>query len=358
MNILDVPALLRGDSAASLLAHELIAMFEQLGFQRPGRLWPNIELADEPPRRLEPDRIDGLLGLYENHSQTVTLFLNPISEEARRSKARAAHVLATVLAHELAHWVTDRFNHPLSPPNPAACKAYGIGQPEGEGQAVTELVEAIAELATFAAINRLSQESLQNKFLKCFQDGHSVLGSDYRAFDLYFEFWPLDQVVGHLIRLARRNDANANRLEGTKDGLKSEYHWLGLAATGEGSYPWMLHREDGPAVVIPPDAPGQMSHDPRGWYRWPSKAVVRIAERADQLQESDRPAGMCLRSLSVDKGSLKQERAGADRLPLKYQQNGDPEQQRCWNNPGKGRLAPCTDTTVIPEPLQETILAL
>jgi hypothetical protein len=197
------------------------------------------------------------------------------------------------LAHELAHWVTDRFAHPLSPPNPAALQSYGIGQPQGDGRAVTEVVEGIAELATFAAINRLPGKDLRDSLLNCFQEGHRHLRDDYRAFDLCFEFWPLDQVVGHLIRLARRNDSAAKQLKGTKGGREFEYHWLGLEAAGIATYPWMLHREDGPAVVISSNPPDQIPHDPSGWYWWPSKMALPIQAQLRNLAGTpdQRPAG-------------------------------------------------------------------
>jgi hypothetical protein len=196
----------------------------------------------------------------------------PLAAAAQQRQSNIAATVAVVLAHELTHWVTDRFVHPKSGLSSTAFSQYG--QDGLEGDAVTEVVEGIAELATFAAINRVADANLTNSMLTCFKAGHQHLNDKYRAFDLYFEFWPLDQVVGHLIRLARRNDPNATPLKGQKDGLDFEFHWLGVKVPTEGTYPWMLHRKDSPAVVIPRNAGGQMAHDPTGWYRWPSKTIL------------------------------------------------------------------------------------
>jgi hypothetical protein len=296
-----IPALLRGDTAAAILARELIAMFEQLGFQRPDMQWPAIELVDEPPARLDGE-IDGLLGQYANGPQTVTLFLNPLAAAAQQRQSNIAATIAVVLAHELTHWVTDRFVHPQSGLNSTAFSQYG--QDGLEGDAVTEVVEGIAELATFAAINRVADANLTNTMLTCFKAGHQHLNDKYRAFDLYFEFWPLDRVIGHLIRLARRNDPKATPLKGQKDGLDFEFHWLGVEASTEGTHPWMLHREDGPAVAIPPNVPGQIAHDPSGWYRWPSKAISAYdAEMQPNWGLPQRPNGQ-LQDLWVTGGQL------------------------------------------------------
>jgi hypothetical protein len=310
---------LDSDSAAVQLAVKIIEMFGKIDFRNPRRNWPKVILADDPPEEEKcrfdgfPERIDGLLGLYCDSAQSIVLFCNPIATTANSSGVPFSVAIAVVLAHELAHWVTYRFDHPKSKFNNNAFKRYGLGQVDFEGKSVTEVVEGIAELATFCAIKKIEDDGLRSKMLKYFKEMHKRLCSDYRAFDIYFEFWPLEEVVSNLVRLARRNDPSASTLKSNKDHLSFEYHWHGVFESGNPkASPWMLSNSVGPAVLISINDWSvdyincwkyvkQIEHDDSGWYNWPSNAISNVPV----YKLGGRPSGMRLRQIYSEFGRIK-----------------------------------------------------
>lgn len=320
-DVSQIPSLFSSNAKAVQLAVQIINIFKELGFQTHRPKWPKIILADDPPEEEKcrfdgfPERIDGVCGLYCDSTQTITLFCNPIAATANSIRVPFSVAMAVVLAHELTHWITYRFSHPKSKPNKTAFKRYGLGQVDFEGKSVTEVVEGIAELATFCAIRKTKDDCLRKEMLHYFKKMHEKLCSDYRAFDIYFEFWPLEYVVSHLVRLARRNDPSASTLKSNKnpdDSPYFEYHWHGcFEYENSKASPWTLSYSEGPAVLInlyPFDKgfPNQMKHDESGWYNWPSAAIFSKPNHSIY----GRPNEMNLHRVFLEFGNLKSPSSG------------------------------------------------